>query len=536
MNILELVQGSDAWHAARAQHFCASEAPAMIGVSPYSTRNELLRVKKTGLAKEVDAATQARFNAGHADEAQRRAHAEEIVGGELYPVVATAMARGLPLLASFDGITLDDSTIWENKLGNAETIKHIELFGEPPEHHVWQLEHQLLVSGARRALFTCGDAHCWYESQIERRRALVAGWKQFAADLEAYVPTTPAVVAVAAPVESLPAVAVRVNGELAIDSNLPAFGTALRAFIDKIPAQPSTDQEFADTEAACKSLKKAEDALDSAETGALAQLASVEEMRRLVADLRNLARTTRLQREKMVAARKEQIRYEILQDAQTALAQHVAGLNQRIGAYYVTGVQADFANAMKGKKTVASLRDAADNALANAKVIANDLCMRVERNLVTIRQDASVGHLFPDVAALVLKASDDLAAVISHRIAEHEKAIEAARLKAEAEKKAADERADFIEVLRPKTLVGPVFNAARVQPAAPAVDTPPTLTLGQIGARLGFSLTAEFMRSIGFAPAGRQRAAVLYHEDDWTDICAALITHIGSRIQQTETV
>ena len=50
---------------------------------------------------------------------------------------------------------------------------------------------QLLVSGATRILFTCGDgteppAHCWYESNPERRAALIAGWRQFAADLAAY--------------------------------------------------------------------------------------------------------------------------------------------------------------------------------------------------------------------------------------------------------------------------------------------------------------------------------------------------------------
>ncbi len=57
---------------------------------------------------------------------------------------------------------------------------------------------------------------------------------------------------------------------------------------------------------------------------------------------------------------------------------------------------------------------------------------------------------------------------------------------------------------------------------------PPTLTLGKIGTRLGFSLSADFLRSIGFEPAGRERSAVLFHESDWSAICSALITHVGT--------
>jgi predicted phage-related endonuclease len=51
----DCVQGSpDAWHALRAQFLTASEAPAMMGVhSSNASRTELLRMKKTGIAREV---------------------------------------------------------------------------------------------------------------------------------------------------------------------------------------------------------------------------------------------------------------------------------------------------------------------------------------------------------------------------------------------------------------------------------------------------------------------------------------------------
>lgn len=57
---------------------------------------------------------------------------------------------------------------------------------------------------------------------------------------------------------------------------------------------------------------------------------------------------------------------------------------------------------------------------------------------------------------------------------------------------------------------------------------PPTLKLGQICTRLGFQVTAEFLRSLGFEPTGRERAAVLFHSEIFTEICKALAIHIES--------
>ncbi len=53
MKTLDLIQGSEEWQAARAKYFTASEAPAMLGLSKYQSRQELLRQKATGHAPEV---------------------------------------------------------------------------------------------------------------------------------------------------------------------------------------------------------------------------------------------------------------------------------------------------------------------------------------------------------------------------------------------------------------------------------------------------------------------------------------------------
>ena len=79
MKTLDLIQGSEEWQAARAKYFTASEAPAMLGLSKYQTRQDLLRQKATGHIPEVDSAKQRLFDRGHAAEAAARPIVEEII-------------------------------------------------------------------------------------------------------------------------------------------------------------------------------------------------------------------------------------------------------------------------------------------------------------------------------------------------------------------------------------------------------------------------------------------------------------------------
>lgn len=54
MRILDgVTQGTAQWHAERATRMCASEAPAMMGVSNYLKRTDLLRLKAGGEPADV---------------------------------------------------------------------------------------------------------------------------------------------------------------------------------------------------------------------------------------------------------------------------------------------------------------------------------------------------------------------------------------------------------------------------------------------------------------------------------------------------
>lgn len=99
---------------------------------------------------------------------------------------------------------------------------------------------------------------------------------------------------------------------------------------------------------------------------------------------------------------------------------------------------------------------------------------------------------------------------------------------------AAQPAAEPVDALAPARQRVGNWIAARTAPApAPAVESaPPTLKLGMIAERLGFSLTADFLKTLGFEPAATERASKLYHEADWPQIKAALIRHIQGLPEQ----
>lgn len=571
-------QGSAAWHAARAQHFCASEAAAAMGLSKYTSRDQLLRQKATGLTEEVNPAKQRLFDAGHEAEALARPIAEGIAGTEFYPVVATREVDGLPLLASFDGIDLMDEVVWENKLLNQKLVQQVQA-GDLDPHYYLQLEHQLLVSGAARALFTTSDGtpegthSLWYESKPERRAQLIAGWKQFQQDLAGYqAPAAKAAPVVADAMESLPAVSVRLDGKLAVVSNLPDFTTALRAFIERIPAKPETDQDFANAESACKALKHAEDALTAGEDAALGEMVDFEAMRRQVRDLKDLARTTRLATEKLVAARKEQIRGEIVASGVARYQAHIESLNASLGRNYMSCLPVDFGGAVKGKRTVDSLLCAVNDELARAKIAANEVAQRIQTNLNTLREKAADhAFLFADTAALVQKEPEFVTLTVHTRISEHQKA-EAARLereraaiRAEEEAKATEKaqaeaqaQADAARVEVPDPVAAPAPEGLRggyvrawsapVSAGAPKCDgdhggpqcsDPECWNGGEpqdTGARVNLTainehfapiqLTSVGLAQLGFEPVATVKASKLYRACDLPAMAAALISHL----------
>jgi putative phage-type endonuclease len=145
-----LTQGSPEWHKHRKEHFNASDAAAMLGLSPYETRTQLLHRLATGTEKDIDKFTQSIFDAGHEAEAKAINLAETIIGDELYPLTCTEGVYS----CSCDGLTMDGSVAWEHKIFNLKTIESMSA-GVLPEMYMPQVQQILMVTGADKCLFMC---------------------------------------------------------------------------------------------------------------------------------------------------------------------------------------------------------------------------------------------------------------------------------------------------------------------------------------------------------------------------------------------
>ena len=421
--IIEVQQGSPEWHEFRAKSFGASEAAAMLGMSSYKTRSQLLKEKATGLVPEVDAATQARFDRGHQYESVARPWAEEIIGEDLFPVTLALEIEGITLSASMDGLTMLEDAGWEHKTLNAALAESLAN-GIIPDEYLPQLEQQLLVSGAERILFmaSSGDrgamASAWYESNTEIRARLIAGWKQFAADLADYRHEEPDDVVTGKAPDSLPALHIEVTG-MVTASNLEQFKVHALAVIGGINRDLQTDEDFADAEKTVKWLGDVENRLDAAKEHALSQTASIDQLFKTLDDIKENARRTRLDLGKLVKDRKEARREEIRREGVDAYRSHIDALNARLERVMLPDIAADFAGVMKGKRTIESLKDAVSVELARVKIASNALADRMESNLKLIDK-AGFPFLFADIQQLAMKDPGDLAELINARIANHQ--------------------------------------------------------------------------------------------------------------------
>lgn len=438
-----LIPGSPAWLKSRS----ASKAPAMRGVSKYQTRSELLQQMATGITKEVDAGTQARFDAGHATEASASEIAEDLLCDGLSPVCGESDDGYLT--ASFDGLTFDGKIGFEHKLWNeglAAAVRAKEL----PEEYKIQMDQQILVGGLDFVLFMCSDGtadkcvYMEYHSTPERAKKLLAAWRQFDADLANFEHVETAAVAVAAPIRELPALTVEIAGAVTA-SNLAQWKEVVAERIAGINTDLQTDQDFADADAMVKFLDDGEKRIDLVKSQAQANAADIDRVFRALDEIKASMRAKRLELDKLVTKRKESIKIEIMQAGKDALATHIAGLNKRLAKVQMPAIAADFAAAIKGKRNLESMRGAVADLVAAKKIESNEIADRITINLQALHDgtrlpNADYSFLFSDFAQLILKAPDDLALVIKSRISDHKTAEakkleaikEAARVEAEA--------------------------------------------------------------------------------------------------------
>ena len=464
--IHHLEQGSLEWKAHRATPgmFNGSEIAAIMGLSSYVTRAELLRRKATGIEPEYDDATMARFADGHKYEALARPIAEDIIGDDLSALVMTDTIDGLLFSVSFDGITQSYDVTSEHKSLNQALAAALAAYNLPDEYRP-QCEAGLMVSGAKRCLFMASkwdddgnlieEKHCWYESDPELRARMIAACKQFEIDRINYQHVEIAERPAAAASIELPALFIHAKGEIT-ESNMVAYGEALKDKLAEVRAIVlATDQDFSNAKAAAAMFREQRNKLKLAKEAMLSQTVTIGEAARMMDAWSEDLRVTALKLEKDVEREDAAKKAAIVSGAKLAHAEHIKALNVRLGGQYMpySVTSPNFAEAIKGKRNYGSMTDAVDAMLANAKVSADMTADLIAANRFEMESELDWSFLFPDFAAVCTKARDDFNSLLMARIAKHNEAqaakdkaakeAEEARIAAavEAERKAGEARA-----------------------------------------------------------------------------------------------
>jgi putative phage-type endonuclease len=433
-----IVQGSEVWHELRANHFTASEAPAMMGESKYKGRTALMNEKK-GVKEKVSDHLQKLFDKGHETEDKARSLLEFETAESFEPIVATLEVEGLPLLASLDGISEDHKTIFEHKLWNETLAENVRNQVLEPTYY-WQLEQQLLVAGAERALFVVSDGTgvnremMYYTSQPERRSKLIAGWHEFKKDFEDHEVKAKQEVIVARKQDSFPLIQCSVEGSTVV-SNLGEYIPVIQKLADEqMSLILETDQDFADKEAFNKNVKAGRATLKTQATDIEKQFESLAEFNGYVKQADTILQKLQSHGEKQVKEAKATKKLSIVNNARAEFNKHLAELSETINKVQITQIVIDFEAVMKGKRSFEKMEEAVNSELAKAKIEANEIAQVIRKNLDSLTELAKDHKfLFSDHAMLLLKDNDDLVNLIKARIAEHEQA-EAERKRQEQER------------------------------------------------------------------------------------------------------
>jgi putative phage-type endonuclease len=145
--IERLQQNTPEWHRWRMQGIGASDAPAIMGETPFKTPKTLWSVK-TGRMQE-DPAGPAAQRGRELERFARRAYERQT--GILMEPLCLVHQEFEWMRASLDGLSFDGSTVLEIKCPLSLRDRASAQEGRIPSQYHAQLQHQLEVSGAERA-------------------------------------------------------------------------------------------------------------------------------------------------------------------------------------------------------------------------------------------------------------------------------------------------------------------------------------------------------------------------------------------------
>lgn len=469
MKTHKLTQGTQEWLDFRATHLGASEAAAMLGLSDYMKRSELIELKATGKEKEHSSFTLSVFENGHKVEALAREMIESEINDELYQVTLSKDK----LSASCDGLTLSGKIAFEHKQYNKTLADYIRTNRTVPDTHMPQCQQILHVTGADKLIFVCSDGtkENWEEVDIypdqEWIQLIISGWQHFEEDLKNYTQKIEKDKPMPEAIMQLPSLLIQLRGEVT-QTNLPDFKLAAESFIANIKTDLQTDEDFANAEETVKFCDETERKLDAAKSAALAQTASIDEVMRTIDFIKEAIRSKRLTLEKLVKTQKDVIKKKIIDDGYQICADYGIKINPEfVGLDFIAlthnYVQRNkFELACKNKRTLSSLQNAVDAEVIAIKTSLDALASTVKKNLAQLPADLSV---FRDLQQIITKQPEDFKLLVDYRLEERaRKDREAVDRAIEADLKKDNDTvtipyADFLSLIRKEQILDALIAA-----------------------------------------------------------------------------
>lgn len=247
--------------------------------------------------------------------------------------------------------------------------------------------------------------------------------------------------------------AIEAKGEV-ISSNFPAFAGMVRARLGEINRELATDEDFDQADSDAKAIANAEAALKEAKEKALADAEQLHQLFEQIDGLSGDLAKARLDLTRQITKRKEEVKAELVDAALAGFDIDPAMARREFTK--------EIADAMKGKRTVETMRQA-----ATVYVTIRRATIHKSRAAIDSFEAAHGAELTMDKRELELKAPDAVEAELRRRFEAAKAAKEAEQLRAEvAAAKAEADKANAMREEAAKPAAPPAEPKAESQASA----------------------------------------------------------------------
>lgn len=250
-----------------------------------------------------------------------------------------------------------------------------------------------------------------------------------------------------------------VKGEV-LASNFEAFKAAIEIGLGNINMNPETDEDFGQSEQDVKTLKQVEDMVRSGKEEALKQAESLQKFFAELEDCAELCRAQRLELEKLIKTKKEEIKGEIISNAIS-----------KIDSVHRNDFRSKVTEAIKGKRNLSSMRMAASKEVTTINGIIHQAQEIIDSFAESHGEELVMGR-----TRLELVGAEALKIELQNRVekkalAEKKRLAEEEAAKARAEAEEAKKQSAPVEVKTESVAQAVPESATNTTPAADMVDS-----------------------------------------------------------------